>query len=334
MQGFSVSMGSNNDLLLIGSPGYTKANNGTEGVENTGAAFLYYRESSVWVKKFVFKDSLLAANGSLQGYSVSISTYPSFNYNSLTPYILAIGAPNYNKGRGAIYLYQLELAEINGDINKWIRLYPLITDSSDYALGANLGYSVSAVLGNTAGLIMASGARNYNTNQGAVYFYKGRYDNIINGTNYYDIFTYTKYLKAFSKNPVLGPNGTGNFGNSVAINNNGGYMLVGAPNLNSIGSVKAFWTDGSGNEWYEDNGFKIALDNILGITGISSNIISQNSQILTGNGSSTSFTPNSQIFVNVDLSSMTETGSTLYVNVQSKKTRIIAPLELYYVSDD
>jgi hypothetical protein len=333
MQGFSVSMGSYNDLLLIGSPGYTKANNGTEGVANTGAAFLYYKESGVWVKRFVFKDSLPAANGSQQGYSVSISTYPSFDYNPLTPYILAIGAPNYNNGRGAIYLYQLELAEINGDSNKWIRLYPIITDSSDYAIGANLGYSVSATLGNTAGLIMASGARNYNTNQGAVYFYKGRYDKIIDGTNYYDIFTYTKYLKAFSKNPVLIPNRTGNFGNSVAINNNGGYMLVGAPNLNGRGSVIAYWTDGSGNEWYEDIGFKRALDNILGITSMAGSN-TYNSQILTGNGSSTSFEPNGQIFVDIDLSSMTETGDTLFVNVQSKKTRTTIPLELYYISDD
>ena len=338
MQGFSVSMGFYNNVLLVGAPGYTKTNNGTEGIANTGAAFLYYNDSGVWVKKYVFKDSLLAANGSQQGYSVSLSSFGAYKVGAGESIMIAVGAPNYNNGRGAIYAYQL----LSSDIDNWNRLYPLITDSSDFALGANLGSSVSLVLGNT-GFIMASGANNYNTNQGALYFYKGIYDDL----SY--VSTASLYLKANPDNPVFGTTGNSHFGNSVAINNLGNYMLVGAPELDGMGSVKAYYLNGE--KWYEDTRFKSVFDTILGLTGMQmSNVLtgmrmgnvltgitglnSYNSQILTGNGSSTSFTPNSQIFVNVDLSSMTETGNTLYVNIQSKKTRIIAPLELYYVSDD
>ena len=320
MQGFSVSMGFYNNVLLVGAPGYTRTNSGTDGVANTGAVFLYYNDSGVWVKKYVFKDSLPIANGSQQGYSVSLSSFGAYKVGEGESIMIAIGAPNYNNGRGAIYAYQL----LSSDVDNWHRLYPLITDSSDFALGANLGSSVSLVLGNE-GFIMASGANNYNTNQGALYFYKGIYNDITN------ISTASLYLKAYSDNPVFGTTGNSHFGNSVAVNNLGNYMLVGAPELNNIGSVKAYYNDGE--KWYEDTRFKTILDGVLGLTGMSG-LNPYNSQILTGNSSSTSFEPNGQIFVDIDLSSMTETGDTLFVNVQSKKTRTTIPLELYYISDD
>ena len=320
MQGFSISMGFYNNVLLVGAPGYTKKNNGTEGVANTGAVFLYYNNNGVWIKKYVIKDSLPIANGSQQGYSVSLSSFGAYKVGAGESIMIAIGAPNYNNGRGAIYAYQL----LSSDVDNWNRLYPIITDSSDFALGANLGSSVSLVLGNE-GFIMASGANNYNTNQGALYFYKGIYNDITN------ISTASLYLKAYADNPVFGTTGNSHFGNSVAVNNLGNYMLVGAPELNNIGSVKAYYNDSE--KWYEDTRFKTVFDGILGLTGMSG-LNPYNSQILTGNGSPTSFEPNGQIFVNVDLSSMTETGDTLFVNVQSKKTRTTIPLELYYISDD
>jgi hypothetical protein len=196
--GWSVSLNSAGTIVAIGSLE-------NDGVDTTNTdrghvrVYEYNSSSQRWVQ--LGQDIDGEAAGDNSGYSVSLNS--EGNIVAIGAILNSIDTNNPFSGHTRVYKY-------NSSLQLWIQLGQDIDGDSFFN---NLGYSVSL---NKCGTIVAIGAPNYlnNINIGYVHVYE--YNSSSN--------TWIKIGQT-----IDGEASGDRFGTSVSLNNNGGVLVIGAP---------------------------------------------------------------------------------------------------------
>lgn len=216
--GYSICIGSLGTRIAIGCP--QSDISGT----NTGVVYIYRRDSTVWVQESLLQPSV-PQPGDFFGYSVSLSTSSTR---------LAVGVPYRDNGgtdKGSVYVF-------TRSSNTWSE--EAILTASD---GANSDYfgSCVSISGDSTRIAVGSPINDPSgiTDSGAVYVFK------------YNV-TWSQEIKLTASDKAINDN----FGFSVAINNDGTRVVIGAyysqpGSLYRAGSAYVYFRNGS-DVWSEE----------------------------------------------------------------------------------
>lgn len=245
--GYSISIGSLGTRIAIGCPQSDITGS------NTGAVYIYRKDSS-WVLEATLQSSIPSPNDFF-GYSVSISTGASR---------LAVGVPYRESGgtdRGAVYVF-------TRSGNTWSE--EAVLTASDGANNDYFGNSVS-ISGDGTRIAVGSVLNDSSgiTDSGAVYVFKFN-------------VTWSQDIKLTASNKAINDN----FGFSVAINNDGTRIVVGAyysqpGSLYRAGSVYIYFRNGS-DIWSEEAILTASDKAINDQFGYSVSISDDGAQVLIG----------------------------------------------------
>jgi len=189
-QGASVAVSADGNTVVVGAPG---------DASNTGAAFVYVRTGNTWVQQ----GSKLAGAGyvgaSRQGTSVAVSADGN---------TVAVGGPQDNSGKGAVWVYTRNGSAWTLQGNKLVGLAPVGASQQGTALALS-----------NDGNRLAVGAVGDDSYAGAVWLFE-RVDN-----------TWCQLGDKLTN--IVDAVGKSRFGASVALSGDGGTLLAGAPNDNN-----------------------------------------------------------------------------------------------------
>lgn len=229
--GYSVSMNDLGDRVVIGSNISTAA----------GKVYVYVSGNTDWVQQGAGGNAFITASDGFgdDGFGNSVGINSAGN-------IIVVGAPRQTPGvstaAGKVYVYA---SESNGWSQQGAGGNPFIS-ASDKLSNDNFGYSV-AINSNGQRIVVGSPKANPGANDdaGKVYVYiSGNSGWVQYGGNG------NPFISASDKQP------SGFFGSSVAMNNNGDCIAVGAPNATAGGVGGAgkvyIYVSGSGG-WFEQS---------------------------------------------------------------------------------
>jgi len=189
-QGASVAISADGNTAVIGAPG--------DG-SNAGAAYVYVRSGNNWVQQGSKLTGTGAVGAARQGTSVAISADGN---------TIAVGGPQDNSGRGAVWIYTRNGSSWAQQGGKLVGLAPAGASQQGVALSLS-----------NDGNRLAVGAAGDNNYAGAVWLFV-RFDN-------------EWFQQGDKMTNTVDAVGKSKFGSSVAFSGDGGTLLVGAPSDNN-----------------------------------------------------------------------------------------------------
>lgn len=219
--GYSISVNGSGNTIVVGAPNATLNN-----VSKIGLVFVITGQGNDWKRTAKLTGSDSQSNDQF-GFSSCINRAGT---------VFAIGAPNASidniSGAGAVYIF-------TGKNQNWSGIAK-ITGSSSYS-GYKFGSSLSM---NSAGNVLIAGAPRANNFSGSVYIFTG------NENSWKEASIINKRI-----NSNLDETGS-YFGYSVAINDSGNLVVVGAPNEKESTGLAYIYTGNSyENKNWDFSGF-------------------------------------------------------------------------------
>ena len=248
--GYSVSINSDGAYAIVGAP---RQENTATYQNDYGSIYIYSRSGSTWTQQY------LAGGTEIQeylGHSVSISGDGSYA-------IAGAYAEDYIAGAGGVWN--------SGRVNIWVRSGSSWSSQAsiragDIAADNYFGASVAINNDGTYAIVGATGDDTNGTNMGSAYILTR------SGS------TWTQQQKIQHSDP----SNSDNFGNSVAINSDGTYAIVGARTQTGFDYGAAYIFTRSGSTWTQQA--KIVSSDIESLDnfGHSVSISSDGSYVIVG----------------------------------------------------
>jgi len=214
--GQGVTISSDGNYIIVGAYGEDT------GGSSAGAAYVFTRSGSTWTEQAILRASDAQANDRFAFYAAGISS--DGTYAVISAYLEDGGAGDPISGAGAAYIF-------TRSGSTWTQQAKIT--ASDAQANDNFGYSVSI---NSDGSYVVVGSAFEDTggyNVGAAYIYSR------SGS------TWTQQTKLTASDASY----NNRFGNSVALNSDGSYLVIGAYTANDTGAAYVFTR--SGSTWTE-----------------------------------------------------------------------------------